>query len=369
MKLIHCLTAISLLTVSSCHTDKMSDVEYSEPTGRRLRDIMEDKFPDHNLLVGVTCGLWAFDYACGNIVDKEFNYVTPENDFKQKIVHPNNTDWHFEDAAEWIKHAQRNGQLIRMHCPIGPQASNWAKDDSRTSQELEKNMTDFLTQLCRTYNNESNVIYMDVVNETVKNGKWFASQSGVQDWENPWTQIGYDIDKNKTPLYIKMAFEIANKNAPNIKKLFNHHESPDNMESWQLIKETILYLRALGLQVDAIGWQAHVTNGWATEENLNSLRALIDWAQSNNLEFHITEASSFIVNKPSAYELELQADTYSKIVAVLLEKCQKGVIGWNTWHLTDAYTYKSEYYPSLFDKKCKPKPAYYAIQKKLEDYN
>lgn len=369
MKLIYYLTLLPLLTVTSCDKDRLNNMDYSEPTGRRLRVIMEEKFPNHNMLVGVTAGLWAFDYACGTIIDKEFNYITPENDFKQKIIHPNNTDWNFTNGDTWVAHAQYNGQIVRMHCPIGPQASNWAKDDSRTSEDLTQNMTDFLTQLCKHYANNNQVSYMDVVNETVKNGSWFESESGVQDWENPWTRIGYDTDKNKTPLYIKMAFEITNQNAPTIKQLFNHHESPDHIASWQLIKETIMYLRSLGLRVDAIGWQAHVTNGWATEDNLNALRELIDWAQANKLEFHVTEASSFIVNQPSTYELELQADTYSKIVSVLLEKCNNGIIGWNTWHLTDAYTYKSEYYPSLFDKNCNPKPAYYAIQKKLEDYN
>ena len=139
---------------------------------------------------------------------------------------------------------------------------------------------------------------MDVVNETIKKGTWFESVSGVANWENPWTQIGYDTDKNKTPLYIKKAFEITNTYAPDIKLLYNHHEEPGNKESWELLKETVLYIKNLGLRIDAIGWQAHVSNGWATETNLQLLRDLIDWAQKNNLEFHITEASSFIIKKP-----------------------------------------------------------------------
>lgn len=368
MKLICCLFILCFFSTQSCKKDEVESIVYSEPTGRRLRDIMDEKFPDKRMIVGVSCGLWAFDYACGDIVDNEFNYVTPENDFKQRIIHPNNVDWNFNEANKWIVHAQENNQIIRMHCPIGPQVSDWTKEDSRTSRELENNMNDFLITICNNYSKYEHVKYMDVVNETVKNGEWFKAKTGVADWENPWTKIGCQNDKHKTPIYIKKAFEITNLYAPNIKQLYNHHEEPSKIESWNLIKETVLTLKSEGIRIDAIGWQAHVDNGWATEENLNLLCDLIDWTHQNNMEFHITEASSFIKNKVTDDELILQAETYSKIFAVLLEKSAYGIVGWNTWHLTDAHTYRSEYSPSMFDENFKPKPAYYAIQNKLVEY-
>jgi len=369
MKLMDFLMMIFLVTTLSCDRVDIDHIVYSEPTGRRLRDIMDEKFPDKTMIVGVTCGLWAFDYACGDIVDNEFNYVTPETDFKQKIIHPNNTDWHLDEAITWMTHAEEHHQIIRMHCPIGPQVSDWTKDDSRTSEELEQNMTNFLTTMCTTFNAFEPVKYMDVVNETVKNGAWFETESGIAEWENPWTKMGYENDENKTPRYIKKAFQITNLYAPNIKQLYNHHEEPSNRASWDLIKETVLNFKSEGIRIDAIGWQAHVDNGWATEDNLNLLRDLIDWTHQNAMEFHITEASSFIKDKVTDQELMLQAETYSKIFAVLLEKSKNGTVGWNTWHLTDAYTYRSDYSPSLFDENFKPKPAYYAIQNKLEEFS
>jgi GH35 family endo-1,4-beta-xylanase len=332
---------------------------------------MEEKFPDTSTIVGVTCGLWAFDYPCGIVVDREFSYITPENDFKQLTIHPNNSDWNFNNANTWIEHTKQNKQILRMHCPIGPQVSDWTEDDSRTAEELEQNMTDFMTAVCTTFNNIENIKYMDVVNETVKNGAWFGPVTGSGEgiWENPWTKIGFDTDQNQTPLYIKRAFQLANQYAPGIKQLYNHHEGPENTASWDLIKETIIYLKNAGIRVDAVGWQAHVDNGWTNETNLNALSNLIDWAQNNNLEFHITEASAFIKNKVSDYELNLQAETYAKILNVLLAKSNTGKVGWNTWHLTDAYTYRSEYLPSLFNENCEAKPAYYAVQTCLENFS
>lgn len=360
-----------LFSFASCKKeDDYDNIAYTEPTGRRLRVIMEEKFPDKSVIIGVTCGLWAFEYDSKYIVDKEFNYVTPENEFKQKTIHPNNTDWNFKDANTWITHATQNNQIVRIHCPIGPQISDWTEDDNRTAAELETNMTDFLTTICSTYNNTPCVKYMDVVNETVENGTWFGPKTGSGEnmWENPWPKIGVDTDINSTPIYIKKAFQLCNQYAPNIKQLYNHHEGPEKKVSWDLIKATVLYLKAAGLRVDAIGWQAHVDNGWATDANLTDLRNLIDWAQANNLEFHVTEASSFIKNEVNTSSLNLQAETYAKILTVLLEKSHTGIVGWNTWHLTDAYTYRSEYFPSLFDKNLKAKPAYYAVQSCLENH-
>lgn len=369
----HCIYIFLLGVVLfvSCGKTIKPEIDTVTPTGRRLRVIMEELYKDSSVIVGVTCGLWAFDYpSAAAVVDSEFSYVTPENDFKQLTIHPNNTDWNFTNATKWIQHVGIHNQILRIHCPIGPQVSDWAEDDSRTADELEKNMSDFLMAVCTTFNSHACVKYMDVVNETVQKGEWFGPKvgSGANMWENPWPKIGVATDKNNTPLYIKKAFQITNEYAPNIKQLYNHHEGPENTASWNLIKETILNLQSEGITIDAVGWQAHVDNGWTTSENLQALRDLIDWVQLHNMEFHITEASSFIKENRTEYQLQLQAETYSKILAVLLEKSTTGRVGWNTWHLTDAYTYRSEYFPSLFDENCNAKPAYYAIQKVLEDF-
>jgi GH35 family endo-1,4-beta-xylanase len=254
-----------------------------------------------------------------------------------------------------------------MHCPISPQCSNWAKDDSRTASELEIDLNEFMTRICQRYNGKQGYISMDVVNETVVGGGWHQNKPGTP-WECPWFIIGQDSDENETPLFISMAFEIAKAHAPDLKFIFNHHEGPENESSWNLIKSTIAYLRDKGLRVDGIGWQAHVAEGWDTSENLEKLSDLIDWAHSNNLEFHVTEASVWLYNGNSQSELQAQAVTYSAIVNALLEKRSNGVVAWNTWHISDAHGWYNERFPSLFDDQYQAKPAYYAVQAVLEEH-
>jgi endo-1,4-beta-xylanase len=262
------------------------------PDGRRLREIIDDLYADTSIIIGGTTGVWLLNTNTGEILDREFNYVTPENDFKQWSIHPDNSSgWTWSQVDEWVTHIAENDQILRMHCPIGPQCSNWAKNDGRTPEELDTNMCVFLDSLCKRCNGIPGFKYMDVVNETVNGGSWHTNKSGT-DWECPWYIMG--LDTHNIPIYITKAFEICDSLAPDIKLIYNHHEHPENTTYWNIIKETVLYLKTLGLRVDGIGWQAHVDAGWESEATLGSLRDLIDWAHSNDLEFHVTEASVWL---------------------------------------------------------------------------
>ncbi len=336
------------------------------PSESRLREIVAEKYSDNSVIIGCTTGSWAFGTSTGLTMDREFSYVTPENDFKQWSIHPDPSTWGWDQADAWIQHIADNKQVLRMHCPVSPQCSQWAKDDTRTAEELETNLREYFQAICERYNGIPGFEYMDVVNETTLNDDWHKDKPGT-DWECPWYKIGLDTDTNKTPIFIKMAFEIAHEYAPDIKFIYNHHEDMNRAGSWRLIKETIGYLRDAGLRVDGIGWQAHVNNGWATPENLNKLRDLIDWAHSNNLEFHITEASVWLKDGVTEETLEEQAATYRAIIEVLLEKHSTGKVGWNTWHIDDGNGWHIEWYPSLFDSNYVAKPTYYAIQQTLEN--
>jgi endo-1,4-beta-xylanase len=337
------------------------------PSGRRLKEIVAEKYPEGNLLVGATTGAWALGTPTGIIMNKEFSYVTPENDFKQDIIHPDNSGtWNWEAADKWAKHVAETGQILRIHGPIGPQCSQWAQEDDRTAKELEKNLKDFMKALCIRYNGKKCIEYLDVVNETVSTeGLWFYSKPGYG-WENPWPKIGYDNDKNRTPLYIKYAFEIATKYAPDMKLIYNQHADYLFELDWNLIKETVFYLREQGLRVDGIGCQAHFNAGWENiSGQLKDLENLVDWAHQNNLEFHITEFSVWMRDGMSSKELEKQAATYKAVMEIMIAKSMNGLIGWNTWHIDDSSGWRNHLYPSLFDTNYVAKPAYYAVQEAL----
>ena len=86
---------------------------------------------------------------------KEFTYTTPENSFKQTIVHPEPGVWNWDRVDAFIDFANSKNIEIRAHGPIGPQSSTWAKEDSRTVEELTQIYEEFMIELCKKINNES----------------------------------------------------------------------------------------------------------------------------------------------------------------------------------------------------------------------
>ncbi len=356
---------VAMATLGAADTVTAAEPETPVPTGRRLREIVAERFPGGKVLIGATTGSHAFGGPHGTILDREFGYVTPENDFKQSTVRRRPGQWSWERADAWVEHVVRHKQILRIHGPISPQCSRWAKDDARTGPELEAELKAFMEALCKRYNGKPNFRYMDVVNETLlPDGRWFGPREGVEKWENPWTKIGHDDDPDKTPTYIRLAFEIATKHAPDMKLVINQHVGPESTACWEKIKRMVGYLRGKGLRVDGIGWQAHVDTGWS---HVDALRKLIDWAHANKLDFHVTEASSWLKKGGATPErLKEQAETYRLILATVLAKRTGGVVTWNIWHISDAQTWKKEWHPALFDATYRAKPAYYAIQAELE---
>ncbi len=331
-----------------------------------IRDLVENCYPEGNLRIGAACHGFNLGTTTEEILDREFNYVTPANDFKQSYIHPQPGVWKWDLSDTWIKHCRENEQLIRLHAPISPQCSEWAKTDTRTAAELEQNMTEYMTELCKRYNDSTHVKWLDVVNETVStDGTWFGPKDGTDKWENPWPKIGYDESHDlRPPIYIKKAFEIANENAPDIKQIINQHGGMEPVV-WDKIKSLVSYLRENNLRVDGIGWQAHIWKGWENEPgNMERLASLIDWCHSNDLEFHITEFNVWL--KPEDLDkLDEQANTFYEIVKLAAEKQKSGFVGVNFWHIRGVETQNKDRDGGPWAEDYTPKESYFKIKEAL----
>tara|TARA_B100000767_G_scaffold107745_1_gene103268 strand:- start:2000 stop:3082 length:1083 start_codon:yes stop_codon:yes gene_type:complete len=305
-------------------------------TDNYIKNILEEfNYSTDSFFVGGTINKFQLDTEIEKTFLKEFSYLTPANSFKQTVIHPKPDVWRWDRHNNFINFANENNLTLRVHGPISPQASKWVKDDVRTKEELTLILEEYFTELCKKVNKEPSVRWMDVVNETVlRNGSWFAEKPGTDKWENPWTQIG--INDDGFPKYIVKAFEIANKNATNIKLVYNHNGGMEKV-MWEKIMETITYLKSKGLRVDAIGWQAHLRTNSLSNEDLKYLDFLMDWAHENNLEFHITELNLWV--KEEIQNLDsiqnIQAELYQKIIDKMISKNNNGVVALNFWGIKD----------------------------------
>ncbi|MAH20214.1 MAG: hypothetical protein CMB96_02015 [Flavobacteriaceae bacterium] len=324
--------------------------------------------PKNKLKIGATLNHYGLNSKKEELFLKDFNFLTPANAAKQSRLHPNPGVWQWDRTEDFLEFSKENQLTVRIHGPISPQASKWAKEDHRTAKELERVMVDFMTASAKRYNQEPNVKYMDVVNETIlPNGDWFGPKKGTNLWENPWLKMG--LDKNGFPNYIVKAFEIATEHAPNVKLVYNQNAGMQK-PMWNKVKETILYLRSKGLRVDGIGWQGHLklsrTTGQFfdnTDQAMLDLSKLVDWAHANNLDFHITELDYKVSNLSNlSNELQLQAELYQKIINILQSKVDSGVVTLNLWDLGQRIKKPNSYFQSIYDANFNPTPAYTVIK-------
>jgi len=383
---LHLLLAI-LLFLGSISLEAQSNASQSGAMEKRsdntLREIVAKNFPKNNVFVGGTTSFYETQKALGKLMAQEYRYITPENDFKQSYIHPQPNVWRWDRPDKWLEYAAENNQYVRIHGPISPQCSNWTMQDDRTAEELEQNLDAFMTALCKRYNGHPNVLWMDVINETVNpDGSWKKAEPGIK-WEMPWEKMGYEYGISRTeyphlegsiPKYIIQAFRIATAHAPDTKLVINQHIGME-AAAWNKIKDMVSYLRAIGCRVDGIGWQAHIkltrddASQWETGAiNLNELSELIDWAHANDLEFHVTE-NNIHVNKHEAQNEDEYSNIFTGIVKALLEKRHTGVVTWNIWNMNDKQHFKRDHIKliGLWDENLQPKKGYYDIQELLKN--
>ncbi|TRX53936.1 endo-1,4-beta-xylanase [Thalassomonas sp. M1454] len=383
--LLTCCLAAFTAHVSAESTAKSADKSKAQVTeqnkGRPLRDIVADKYPT-NVYIGGTIQYNELDGPKGDLLNKEFRYITPANIYKQSHIHPKPNQWRWEKPDAWIATAKENGQLVRIHGPISPQSSKWALADHRTHTEMLDMLTDYMTALSKRYNGHESVKWLDVVNEAItEEGTWFGPKPGVDKWENPWTILGFEtnipdqfplLQKLGVPYYILESFAIAKRNAPDLKLILNQHRMT-TLESIALMKELVIYLRYRGLRIDGIGWQAHMRNEYVefadrNHQRLKTLDELVKWAHSNNLEFHVTETNIHLKNEVP-YEEQLVADAFTNILEVLLNNRDTGVVGWSVWTIADVPHFKDKTIKTLgiWSDDLVPHKAYYQVQKLLEE--
>ncbi len=336
-----------------------------------FKKIVSDNYNNETFVFGATLNYYQLNTNVEQLFLDEFNYTTPENSFKQTIVHPEPGVWDWTRVDAFLDFASKNNIKMRVHGPIGPQSSSWAKEDSRNAEELSSLYQEYMIELCKKINNNSNVLWMDVVNETIlSNGQWTDKKDGTNLWENPWTQIGKNTDG--IPLYIVKAFEIAKQYAPNISLVFNQHAGMQP-EMWDKVKETILYLKSKGLKVDGLGWQGHLRDNVIlslNKEKIDYLLSIIDWAHQNDLDFHVTEIDYRLVGtNPSSKAYERQANGYSNILKTLISKRENGVVTFNTWGVYDKNSVSDHEFKYIYDSNLKPKKAVEILKNTLKNKN
>jgi endo-1,4-beta-xylanase len=315
--------------------------------------------------------------SCGAVVAADqFNSITPENVLKWEPVHPKPDRFNFEPGDRFVEFGVKNGMFPVGHTLVWhAQTPKWVFEDASGKpadrETLLGRMRDHILTVVGRY--KGKVRGWDVVNEAFEdNGSMRMS---------PWRKIiGED--------FIQKAFEFAREADPDAELYYNDYNvwKPEKTAAAiQLVKD----LKAKGVGVDGIGEQAH----WALDyPTLQEAEAMLASFEQAGIKVHITEMDISVLPNPWNYtgaeisrnvELKEKLNPYPKSLPDSMQqalaaryaeffalfKRHAGTVRRVTfWGVHDGQSWLNYWpvmgrtnYPLLFDRQCRPKPAFDAV--------
>ena len=188
------------------------------------------------------------------LVPQQFNAITPENIMKCEIIHPDWDRYDFDLSDKYVEYGKKHkmfivGHTLIWHSQLAPFVSKIKSSDS-----LLMFMTNHINTVAGRY--AGKVDSWDVVNEALNEDGTLRNSVFLQ-------KLGDD--------YIRKAFELAAKAAPNTELYYNDY----NIEQPKKRAGAIAMIKKLqtsGTRIDGVGIQGHWRiNGLPLEDIENSI--------------------------------------------------------------------------------------------------
>ena len=270
---------------------------------------------------------------------RAFDRVTPENELKWEVVHPERDRYDFGPVAKVAGVAAMRGHTLVWHL----QNPAWLENGRFSRDELVDILREHIRTVMRRF---PDVKEWDVVNEAV------SDDGPLRD--SVWLRgIG--------PGYIDLAFKFAREADPDAKLFYNDYGAEGEGTKARSVLRLLRQLKERGVPVDGVGLQGHVDT-----KPVPMLRETLAAYAALGLEIVFTEVDVRV--DPGSPDLEAQAQQYSALGAACVElpRCR----GFVVWGVSDKESWVPDAYPGegdalLFDRRLRPKPAYDALRRAL----
>jgi endo-1,4-beta-xylanase len=339
-----------------------------------LKDVFKPDF-----LVGAALNAAQFSGADNpevELIGKHFNTITPENVLKWEHVHPEAGRYDFSGSDRYVEFGKKHGMVIIGHTLIWhSQTPDWVFRDAQgkplTREALLERMRDHIQTVVGRY--KGRIRGWDVVNEAV-------NESGELR-QSPWMKI---IGEE----FILKAYQFAREADPDVELYYNDF-SLEKVAKRRGAVELVKKLQAQGVKLAGVGVQGHYGLDSPKPE---AIEATIEAFAKLGLKVMITELDVNVLPNPSRAtgadvsmkfaadpkwnpytnglpkEVEEQlAHRYEELFKVFTK--ERGSLSRVTfWGVTDRTSWLNDWpvpgrtsYPLLFDRECKPKPAFHAV--------
>jgi len=287
---------------------------------------------------------------------EQFSMITPENSMKPSFIHPQPDIYIFEEADSLVGIALDNKMVVHGHTLIYDKSTpDWMKKNAK--EQRQKIMISHIKNVVGHF--KGKITEWDVVNEpfSEKNDLYQNGGTGLE--SNLWfEEMGEE--------YIDIAFKTAHEADPSAKLYLNDFGSERNGQHWDALLSLVKRLIQRGVPIDGVGFEAHIY-GDGDYINPDQLKKHMEILDKLGL---LTRISEIDVTGDSPKE---QINQYVTALDVCLRA--PNCTSYTTWGITDLYgsTTRSDRYPLvygtslLWDKNMKAKPAYVALQKRLQE--
>jgi endo-1,4-beta-xylanase len=367
--LLTVITAAGFLEKNNLPLSLESGVHTGELTVARdssLKNVFRNDF-----LIGTalnTTQIEEKDPFAARLIPAQFNSITPENIMKCEVIQPGWNKYNFNLADKYVEYGKKYkmfivGHTLIWHSQLSPFVKNIKSSDS-----LLLFMTNHINTVAGRYAGKVNS--WDVVNEALNEDGTLRNSIFLE-------KLGEG--------YIRKAFELAAKAAPNTELYYNDYniEQPAKRAgAIALIKK----LKAGGTRIDGVGIQGH----WSIQgPSLTDIEnSILEYAalglKISFTELDITclpnpwdlkgsdvnqnfEGSPFMNPYPNGLPDSIQiklARCYEDLFKLFLKHKDK-IERVTFWGVNDGQSWLNNWpikgrtnYPLLFDRNFKPKPAF-----------
>lgn len=303
------------------------------------------------------------------LIKKEFNSITAENDMKPGELHPAEGVWNWERGDKIADFCRKNGIKLRGHCLVWhSQFCDWMFNDKNgkpvSKEVFYSRLRDHIHQVVNRY---KDVVYAwDVVNEAMSD----AGRGWRGHEPNPYRES--KLYKLCGDEFIAKAFEYAHEADPDAILFYNDYNAATPIKR-DRIYNMVKKMQDAGVPITGIGMQGHYNIYGPSEEDVDSALTkyseLVDHIHITELDIRCNEEMGgqlrFSRGENSAippYIATLHEDQFARIFRVFRK--HKDVIDNVTmWNLSDADSWLGvNNHPLLFDENLKPKKAYYVVK-------
>jgi endo-1,4-beta-xylanase len=308
----------------------------------------------HNLYIGsaVNSTYLLEDAKYQQLLSKEVNMITTENEMKFDIIHPEPSQYNFSKADQIVSFGIKNNMKVRGHTLVWHhRIPPWLEQGDYTKDEMKEILKKHIQTIVKRY--KGKVYAWDVVNEA------YNEDGSLKD--SIWLRtIG--------PEYIALSFQWAHDADPNALLFYNDFNIEGMNPKSDAVYGMIKYFKRKNIPISGLGYQLHTKisnslNEWKIKENLDRVSKLNMEIQLTEVDITVGDGNEKLGSLNSMFDK--QADMYSKVLKTCLEtnSCTAFIM----WGISDKYTARKENkYPLIFDANYQPKKAYWSLVEMLE---